>query len=190
MSHQHDSSPCRVPAFGIVTAVFLIFLLAAAGCSSPDGSSPQQAVVSGRQAASSQQQASSSEPVVGPVPVAISAAPSTYTPAMSSAPGIALTPQVIRVPGDGKVRYHWKTDLGYFLSWEAPLYQVQDLGQETANAGGVIYWTWQVGESPVSGAQKAHITLEVTDAGSGALLANGGVDILIQDGVKAQVQPR
>jgi len=161
---------------------FLILLLAAAGCSSPAGVSVQQA-------GSPRVQAGSSEPVVGPVPISVSATPSSYTPAMSSTPGIALTPQVIRVPSDSGVHYHWKTDLGYFLSWDAPAYQIQDLGQDTANAGGTLYWTWQAGGGLAPEAQKAHITLEVTDAGSGALLATGGVDILVQDGIKAQVQP-
>jgi hypothetical protein len=172
---QRDSGSIPATACGILATIFLILLLVSAGCSAPT--------------ASHQQQAGSPEPVVAPVPVAITATPASYSPAMSSTPGIALTPQVVRVPGDGGVRYHWKTDFGHFLQWDSPGYQVAELGQDTANTGGPVYWSWHDAGGQETEARKVHITLEVTEAGSGALLATGSVGILVQDGIKAQVQP-
>lgn len=69
------------------------------------------------------------------------AEPTQYSPAMSSAPGIGLTP--VWVPPAGlEVDYHWTADFGYFVSWNAPNYAVVPRGADLVATEGRLYWTY------------------------------------------------
>lgn len=116
-----------------------------------------------------------SVPVSSPVTYSLSldAYPREYTAAISSVPGINLT--VNWTPGvpPEKIRYEWNTTAGRFMSWEAPLYQVQDLGSSTSTRSVSLYWSYP-NPDPVIPVlpDTITITLDARDAISGDIIAN------------------
>ena len=114
----------------LVLAITGIFILAA-GCSTPSLS-----------------QSGSAIPAVPAVNVSIQPDITRYTLAMSSAPGMGLSPNISGLTGgSGKYVYLWKTDYGSFLSWNAPDFTVKRLGSNITLPGGKVYWTY--GGTPV-----------------------------------------
>lgn len=84
-----------------------------------------------------------------PREMGLRAEPHDYSPAMSSTPGIALT-TVFTPPGETAIDYHWTTDFGYFVTWNAPDYKVKPLGQDVVASAGTVYWTYNPALSLVS----------------------------------------
>jgi hypothetical protein len=83
--------------------------------------------------------------------------PNAYSPAMSSTPGIGLT-TVFVPPGETTVSYHWSTNFGYFVTWNAPDYKVKPLGADVVASEGTVYWTYDPTLTLVS---KPVVTIEV-----------------------------
>jgi hypothetical protein len=138
----------------LVLAITGIFILAA-GCSTP-----------------SLPQSGSAIPAVPAVNVSIQPDITRYTLAMSSAPGIGLTPNITGLTGgSGKYVYLWKTDYGSFLSWNAPDFTVKELGSNITLPGGKVYWTY--GSAPAGTTRPlVHVTLDVIDATTGSVVGH------------------
>ncbi len=143
MSHGAATIRYILLAALLITGIFVL----AAGCSS---STP----------------ASSGAVIPTPLRVNVSIQPdiTRYNLAMSSAPGMGLSPNISgQEGGGGKYVYLWKTDYGSFLSWNAPDYMVKDLGTDVKVPGGKVYWTY--GSAPAGTVRPlVHITLDVVDA--------------------------
>ncbi|MCX6689895.1 MAG: hypothetical protein NTZ39_09460 [Methanoregula sp.] len=141
----------------ILLAVFLItgIFVLDAGCSSSTPASSSAVI-----------------PTTSVVNVSIQPDITRYTLAMSSTPGIGLSPQITgQVPAGGKCVYVWKTDYGHFLDWKAPDYTVKELGTEVKVPGGKVYWTYG---SAAAGTERpvVHITLDVVDSATGATIGH------------------
>jgi hypothetical protein len=109
-----------------------------------------------------------------------------YIPLMSSTVGIGLIPvhELERPPET--LRFHWRTDYGHFVAWDAPDFKVNLLGTEAINDGQKIYWSYDPGEM---GAEKpmVEISLQVEDARSGQVLAEARLRIRWEDKDTAMV---
>jgi len=143
MSHGAITNRNILFAALIITAIFVF----AAGCSS---STP----------------ASSGAVIPSPSKLNVSIQPdiTRYNLAMSSAPGIGLSPNISgQEGGGGKYVYLWNTDYGQFLEWKAPNFTVTELGSDVKVPGGKVYWTY--GSAPAGTVRPlVHITLDVVDA--------------------------
>jgi hypothetical protein len=66
----------------------------------------------------------------------------TYLPVLSSTVGIGLTPihEVEEALED--MKFHWRTNYGYFVDWHSPEYRVNILGAEVIHSGEKIYWSY------------------------------------------------
>lgn len=138
----------------LVLAITGIFILAA-GCSTPSLS-----------------QSGSAIPAVPVVNVSIQPEITRFTLAMSSAPGMGLSPNISGLTGgSGKYVYLWKTDYGSFLSWNAPDFTVKELGSNITLPGGKVYWTY--GGAPAGTARPlVHVTLDVIDSTTGSVVGH------------------
>lgn len=99
-----------------------------------------------------------------------------YTPAMSSTVGIGLTPGYPVLVDNETVAFRWKTDYGYFISWDAPDYKVNNRGQDITMGDGKIYWSYHPDdmdkEKPV-----VHVTLLMIEKASGRALNTTSIEI-------------
>jgi hypothetical protein len=111
-----------------------------------------------------------------------------YTLAMSSAPGIGLSPNITGLPeSGGAFVYVWKTDYGSFLSWNAPDYTVKELGSTVTVPGGKVYWTY--GGSPAGTTRPlVHITLDIVDTKTGSTVGHAERVIGWSEGDIAEVR--
>ena len=107
--------------------------------------------------------------------VSISADRLEYTPLMSSTVGIGLVPVLPSTIDNGSVIFHWHTDYGYFLSWGAPGFKVNDLGPYTV-ADDKIYWSYNASDM---GKDKplVHVTLSMMDRATGKVINTTSMEI-------------
>ncbi len=154
----------------LVLAITGIFVLTA-GCSTP--SLPQSVVVT---------------PALPAVNVSIQPDNTRYTLAMSSAPGMGLSPNIIGLTGGGgKYVYVWKTDYGSFLSWNSPDYMVKELGTNVIAPGGKVYWTYR--SAPAGSVRPlVHVTLDVIDATTGSVVGHAERVIGWSEGDVAEIR--
>jgi len=105
----------------------------------------------------------------GATSVRIEAAPHTYSPLMSSTPGIGLTPNTsgFSIPD---ARYEWNASSGRFLNWGAPGYRVLEQGSSAVSDGETIYWSFA--QVPESSAPPVTITLAAKEKATGRLLGS------------------
>jgi len=88
---------------------------------------------------------------------------------MSSTVGVDLTPHYSG-PIPGSLQYHWVTEYGTFVIWNAPDFRVIDLGKDARTSNGTIYWTYIPeisGEEPA----KVAVVVSVEDPQTGEVLA-------------------
>jgi hypothetical protein len=173
------SADMRFPG---VIIVILILLVALSGCTSPPAAttppegSPGTPVTTG---AGGAVPASTSEPA-GPTDqdlrVFIDPDILIYSPAMSSVPGIGLTPNLTGPVYPGQLRYHWQADYGHFISWNPPDFVIKDLGANVSLGREKVYWTYNA-TGPMIGRPPALIVLMLEDAGSGAIQAAAAIEI-------------
>jgi hypothetical protein len=97
------------------------------------------------------------------------AVPTQYSPAMSSTPGIGLTP-VYEPPAGTTVNYHWTADFGYFVSWNPPTYVVVPRGTDLTATAGRLYWTYDPRYAP-DRKPVVTIVVEVEDSETGRVVA-------------------
>jgi hypothetical protein len=108
----------------------------------------------------------------------INAAPKRYSPIMSSTPGIGLEPVVTGFDA-GNATFTWKTTYGQFLSWSAPDFRVNQVGDSASNHGEKLYWSFI--DPSASTATPVTITITATDTASGRLLASSTVTLVWED---------
>ena len=75
----------------------------------------------------------------GPTSMGLRAEPQMYSPAMSSTPGISLTP-LYSPPGGALFR--WRVNFGTFFT-QPPGGRRVELGTEALMGPGMIYWTYE-----------------------------------------------
>ena len=111
----------------------------------------------------------------------------SYTPIMSSTVGIELVPIYTSERDSESVKFHWRTNYGYFVSWKSPEYKVIPLGTEVINNGEKIYWSYDPTEM---GEKKppVQISLTIEDAISGQPLAESTLEIEWEDQDIAKVK--
>ena len=99
----------------------------------------------------------------------------SYSPAMSSRPGLGLTP-VFSAPAGTTCEYHWHASFGTFVS----------RGADVVAGGETLYWTY---DPKLTFAQKptVRISVEARDRDSGRVLAQEKI-VLDWDGDIAHVR--
>jgi hypothetical protein len=109
-----------------------------------------------------------------------------YIPLMSSTVGIGLIPVYELERPPEALQFHWRTDYGHFVAWDAPDFRVNLLGTEVINDGQKIYWSYDPGEM---GTKKptVEVTLQIEDAGSRQVLAEARLKIGWEDKDTARV---
>jgi hypothetical protein len=121
--------------------------------------------------------------------VRLETTPQRYSPMMSSTPGIGLTPNVTGfVAADASferkatditwsaITFEWNATYGEFLTWDAPDYTVHQIGNQVANSGGKVYWTFT--EKPASTKDPVIITVTARDmTRRGAVLGSSMVTL-------------
>jgi hypothetical protein len=108
-----------------------------------------------------------------------------YSPHLSSVPGIRVQPDY---SGDYfSLRYHWKTNYGYFLDWDPPEYIVIPMGNEVVTDSRTLYWTYDPSEA---GREKppVTVTLLLEDDRSGVVLDEASLDIIWLDTDTARIK--
>jgi hypothetical protein len=148
-----------------ISAVFVMLtaLLVSAGCLSPASENPPATV----QSTCSVDAGVCKVPIPGSV--RIEAAPQTYSPLMSSTPGIELTPNVSGFnPSDAE--FTWNASYGQFLDWSSPNYTVSRLAQPVVNHGEKVYWTFM--DVPALTRDPVIISVTARDLPSGQILGS------------------
>ena len=81
---------------------------------------------------------------------------------------------------------HWSTDYGYFNSWGAPDFTVNDLGMNTVGDH-KIYWSYNASDM---GKEKppVHITLSMIDRDTGNVINTTSLEIGWKDNDMAVVE--
>ena len=108
------------------------------------------------------------------VSVRLKVSPQRYSPIMSSTPGIGLTPTVTGfVAADtnpegnatdfawNAINFEWNATFGRFLMWDAPDYQIHDIGNPAVTDNRTIYWTFT--DKPASTKDPVTITVTARD---------------------------
>lgn len=158
----------------VIGMLILFFLLVLSGCVSPPsvtktpGESPGTPVIpltGGAMPAPDQEPAGLTDQ---DLQVSIDPDILIYNPALSSVPGIGLTPNLTGPVYPGTLRYHWETDYGHFISWNPPGFVIRELGTNVTLSREKVYWTYNE-TGPLTGRPPARIILMVEDAGSGML---------------------
>ncbi|GAA0180877.1 hypothetical protein SH2C18_34960 [Clostridium sediminicola] len=90
----------------------------------------------------------------------------TYTPVMSSARGIKMTPDFKSKKKYTKLEYHWITDYGEFIS------DFAHLGKEVKNQGETVLWSAIENDKVVDIKSPFNIQLEIIDSEKQEILAN------------------
>ena len=110
------------------------------------------------------------------VPLGIAVDRLNYTPLMSSTVGIGLTPQYPAGIDNATVGFRWQTDYGYFLSWGAPDFKVNNNGKDVTGTDRKVYWSYSPDDM---GKEKptAHVTLTMVDRATGRAINTTGIDI-------------
>jgi len=109
------------------------------------------------------------------VSVRLEASPQQYSPMMSSTPGIGFTPKVTGFKA-ADATFEWNATSGTFLTWDAPDYNVHQIGNPVATDGRTIYWTFT--EKPASTKDPVVITVTARDmTRRGAVLGSSTVTL-------------
>jgi len=101
--------------------------------------------------------------------VLILASPQTYSPLLSSTPGIGLFANLTGSDGTGAI-FHWNASYGKFLEWNPPGYVVEEKGSSAVTHGETIYWSFA--EFPGAAKEPIVITVDARDQKTGRSLGN------------------
>jgi hypothetical protein len=115
----------------------------------------------------------------------VRASPQAYSPVMSSAVGIELTPVLPRGAAHGVSTVHWHANYGYFVRWSAPDHRVERLGPDVQLDLGPICWSYDPKDG---GAAKPEVEIVGEAQDDGGVVARGIVNV-IWDGALARVRP-
>jgi hypothetical protein len=134
----------------VIPVIFCILALLLTGCTgqnggslpvSPAATSPVETVITTPITSVTQSSPVPGAPLTTPAlgGLTIEATPEKYSPIMSSTVGIRLTPHY---DTPAAVVYNWTTNYGYFLSWNAPDWKVNQHGENIDTTNETIYWTY------------------------------------------------
>ena len=156
------------PLLLAITSIFII----TAGCTMPDAptgiySTPAQSVF--------------------PVNVTIQSDMTRYSVIMSSAPGMPLSACITETIPSGTVKYRWKTDYGKFLTWNVTDFTVRELGDNVSVSSGKVYIDIP-DEYQNTTRTPVHITLDLADVSSGAVLGHTERIIEWENGTMAVIR--
>jgi hypothetical protein len=99
---------------------------------------------------------------------------------MSSTVGIGLIPVYkIEMPLEN-IKYHWSTNYGYFVAWNAPDFEVKILGSDVINKGERIYWSYDPNEIGFD-KPSVLILLQVLDGRSQQVIAETNIELGWED---------
>jgi hypothetical protein len=113
--------------------------------------------------------------------VSIGSTIDTYTPTMSSVPGLPLIVSVDNRFNSSNLEYIWKTEKGGFLSWSADAgFIVKNLGPGCTVSDKTIYWTPVQDSTLVN--ESTSVTVEVKKVGTNKILGRKSVLIDCSDG--------
>jgi len=171
-----------------VIALLVIFIAAVsfAGCTTPSAGPAGTPAIPVSSVLTTSPVTASSVPVpVNPAAMTITASPLKYSPIMSSTPGIGLEPVATGFDA-GNATFAWKTTYGWFLSWNAPDFRVNELGGSATNHGEKLYWSFI--DQPASTATPVTITVTATDPASGRLLGSSAVTLAWEDNLSVVVR--
>ena len=99
-----------------------------------------------------------------------------YIPTMSSTVGIGLIPEyAIGIPSKN-LQYHWRTNYGYFVAWDAPDFEVKILGTTVINTGEKIYWSYDPNEMGVD-KPPVVISLRIEDGQTQQVIAETTIEV-------------
>jgi hypothetical protein len=171
-----------------VIALLVIFVAAVsfAGCTTPSAGPAGTPAIPASLVLTTTPITASSVPVpVNPAAMTITASPLKYSPVMSSTPGIGLEPVVTGFDA-GNATFTWKTTYGWFLSWNAPDFRVNELGGSATNHGEKVYWSFI--DRPASTEIPVTITVTATDLASGRILGSSTVTLGWEDNFSVVVR--
>ena len=180
-----DNNQKRFPPAFLSGVLILAAFLVLAGCSAPPVTNITVTPTVTTVVAATCSADTGVCPVIIPASVRINASPSTYSPLMSSTPGIRLTPDVSGF-NPAEAEFAWNASYGHFLSWGAPDYTIRNLAQPVVNHGETIYWSFT---DPVSPARDP-VTISVTarDVSSGRVVGSSELHLVWEGNFTVIVQ--
>jgi hypothetical protein len=181
---MQDNNQKRSPIAFLSALIVLAALLVLAGCSAPPVTNITVSTTTPAVPATCSVDTGVC-PVTIPSSVRIDAVPSTYSPLMSSTPGIRLSPNVSGF-NPAETEFAWNASYGHFLSWGAPDYTIRNLAQPVVNHGETIYWSFT---DPVSPARDP-VTISVTarDVSSGRVVGSSELHLVWEGNFTVIVQ--
>ena len=95
---------------------------------------------------------------------------------MSSTVGIGLI-SVYKIETQSEdIMYHWRTNYGYFVLWNAPEFEVKILGPDVINAGERIYWSYDPNEMGVD-KPSVLISLQIENRRTQQVVAETNIEV-------------
>jgi len=123
-------------------------------------------------------------------PIEIRADPSEYAATMSSTPGINLSVHWIEMIPAEPVSYDWNTTSGRFFTWNAPDYEIKELGNSTTTLTDSVYWSYMVLDPDESVVREpVIITLAAKNETSRDVIANTTLQIEWKDDMVVVIRP-
>ncbi|MFC1933328.1 hypothetical protein ACFLXU_06895 [Chloroflexota bacterium] len=74
------------------------------------------------------------------------------------------------------IKYHWSTNYGYFVAWDAPDFEVKILGPDVINTGERIFWSYDPSEMGVD-KPSVLISLKIENGQTQQVIAKTNIDI-------------
>ncbi len=108
--------------------------------------------------------------------------PPAYSTAMSSTPGLGLTP-ISEPPKGVKVRYRWSTTEGFFVTQDDATLEISNHGPEFLTLAGKVYWSYDPGIQTGRGEKPVHISVLTENVKTGQPLARADFDLVFDGSV-------
>ncbi|UPT72524.1 MAG: hypothetical protein M0D55_11140 [Elusimicrobiota bacterium] len=121
----------------------------------------------------------------GPTKMRVDLFPAAYSAAMSSTPGLGLTP-VSEPPSGVTPRYRYTATEGYFVTWDESTHEVLIHGPEFVTLTGKVYWSYDAA-IPTGRAGPVRLAVITENAKSGKPLARADINLAF-DGELFRVQ--
>ncbi len=112
--------------------------------------------------------------------VAIKTDRNNYVPTMSSTVGIGLISVYKTEMQSENIKYHWSTNYGYFVAWNAPDFEVKILGSDVINTGEKIYWSYDPNEMGVD-KPSVLISLQIENRRTQQVVAETNIEVGWED---------
>lgn len=111
-----------------------------------------------------------------PTEMRVSLFPPAYSAAMSSTPGLGMTP-ISEPPKGVSVRYRWTASEGFFVTQDDSTLEISVHGRDFLTMAGKVYWSYDPNIQTGRGPKPVHITVRTENAKNDALLAVAEFDL-------------